>query len=138
MESYLAQAKTAQSQTNLLDFRISQFLREKDFLRKTILACSPMAQMGSINGKKYRSKISWHCPFNEYILTFGYLWLIRTTTSGKYRVNSRHFLEIFINLNSVLLFFIESFCYRIFSKLISRLYLFKPFININFIVIINI
>ena len=36
-----------------------EYLRENEFLRKSILG----AQMGSINAKKLKSKISWHCPF---------------------------------------------------------------------------
>ena len=35
-----------------------------DFLRKTILVCLLGTQMGSINEKKWRLKILWHCPFN--------------------------------------------------------------------------
>ena len=49
---------------SLLFFR--EYLRENEFLNKTILACLSGAQMTSIHEIKKCQKISWHCPFNGY------------------------------------------------------------------------
>ena len=50
------------AESNFSNFKF-EYLRENEFLRKSILACLSGAQMGSINAKKLKSKISWHCPF---------------------------------------------------------------------------
>ena len=57
VESDSAQANTAQIRI----FR--EYLRENEFLSKTILACLSGAQMGSIHEIKKWQKISWHGPF---------------------------------------------------------------------------
>ena len=41
----------AYAESNFSNFKF-EYLRENEFLRKTILACSAGAQMGSINEKK--------------------------------------------------------------------------------------
>ena len=51
------------AESNFSNFKF-EYLRENEFLRKTILACLSGAQMGSIHENK-RSKISWHCPFKK-------------------------------------------------------------------------
>ena len=51
-------------ESNFPNFKF-EYLRENEFLRKTILACLS-GLIGLIYEKKLRSKISWHSPFNIY------------------------------------------------------------------------
>ena len=56
------------AESNFPNFKF-EYLRENEFLRKTILACLSGAQMGLICEKKLRSKISWHSPFKELMMS---------------------------------------------------------------------
>ena len=52
-------------------FRIfCKYLREKEFLSKTILAYLSGVQMGLIHEIKKYQKISWHCPFKLNFVFF--------------------------------------------------------------------
>ena len=64
LRAVLACAKSDSAQANTTRSRIfREYLRENEFLSKTILACLSGAQMASIHEIKKWQKISWHCPF---------------------------------------------------------------------------
>ena len=54
------QANTARSRI------FHEYLRENEFLSKTIFVCLSGAQMGSIHEIKKYQTISWHCTLKQY------------------------------------------------------------------------
>ena len=53
-------------ESNVLSFVI-EYLGEIETEIKNTLACLSGAQMSSNNEKNWRSKISWHTPFKEFL-----------------------------------------------------------------------
>ena len=66
------------AESNFLNFKF-EYLRENEFLRKTILACLSGDQMGSINeknrGKKSRDTAPLSSQRNTYAYAFLTMWM---------------------------------------------------------------